>query len=157
MAWLEQKPSGRYDVAFRFGGLKFKKSLRTSDSEKARARLHRLEESISLVESGRLELPEDADVATFLLSDGRLNGKVGLRSNLRTYGQFKKAFLESIPAGSLEDSTLTGMRIHFKHLARVLGNTFVLPSLSLEDCHRALQNQPLMGASKPASEQGFIP
>ncbi len=24
-------------------------------------------------------------------------------------------------------------------------------------CHRALQNQPLMGASNPASENGFIP
>jgi len=34
-----------------------------------------VEESIRLVELGRLEIPPDADVASFLLSDGKLNGK----------------------------------------------------------------------------------
>ena len=58
-AWLEQKPNGRFHVAFRFAGQKLKKSLRTADSEAAHARLHRLEENIRLVESGRLAIPED--------------------------------------------------------------------------------------------------
>ena len=70
MAWLEQLSNGRYHVAFRYAGQKLKKSLHTTDSNDAKARLHRLEENIRLVESGRLALPEDADVATFLLLEG---------------------------------------------------------------------------------------
>lgn len=133
MAWLEQKPNGRFHVAFRLAGQRFKKSLRTADSQVAHARLHRLEENIGLVESGRLTLPEDANVAAFLLSDGQLNGNSRRPSDLRTLKQFSDAFLSSIPAGSLEDSTLTGMRIHLRHLGRILGARFSLPTLSLED------------------------
>lgn len=136
MAWLEQKPNGRFHVAFRFAGQKFKKSLRTSDSHAAQARLHRLEENISLVENGRLALPEGVDVAVFLLSDGRLNGTAFHKSSLRTLKQFREAFLNSIPAGSLEESTLTGMQIHLRHLSRILGVSFSLPTLSLEDLQR---------------------
>ena len=73
MAWLEQTSTGRYHVGFWYGGLKFKKALRTCDARAADARLHRVDENIRLLESGRLELPSDADVATFLLSDGKLN------------------------------------------------------------------------------------
>ncbi len=136
MAWLEQKPNGRFHIAFRFAGQKFKKSLRTADPHAAQARLHRLEENIGLVENGRLALPEDVDVAVFLLSDGRLNGIPSRKSSLRTLKQFSESFLNSIPVGSLEDSTLTGMRIHLRHLSRILGVSFSLPTLSLEDLQR---------------------
>lgn len=75
MAWLQEDPSGNYHVSFRFGGRKFKRSLRTSKAKEAQSRLERLEENIRLVEAGRIEFPSDADVPTFLLSDGKLNGK----------------------------------------------------------------------------------
>lgn len=63
MPWLECRPNGQYHVAFRFGGRKLKKSLRTNDARTAEARLHQLEENIRLFEKGRIELPDDADVA----------------------------------------------------------------------------------------------
>ena len=64
MAWLEQKSNGRFHIAFRFEGQKYKKSLRTSDANTAQARLHRLEENIALVESGRLKLPGNRNSKT---------------------------------------------------------------------------------------------
>jgi hypothetical protein len=76
MAWLEQHPiSGTYQLNFRLGGAKFKRSLKTSDEREAATRLARFEENIRLVEAGRLLLPEHGDPASFLLSDGKLNGK----------------------------------------------------------------------------------
>lgn len=84
MAWLEQKPSGNFLVAFRYGEQKFKKSLRTKSRKAAEGRLSRLEENISLVESGRLVIPDEADIASFLLSDGQVNGKPKRRSSIRT-------------------------------------------------------------------------
>ena len=115
MAWLELAPSGVYQIAFRYGGEKYKKSTRTRDVRTASARLHRVDENIRLVESGRLVIPERADLSTYLLSDGELNGKNSKRPKrqLRTLGQFCKAFLSAIPDRALEDSTLSGMKTKF--------------------------------------------
>ena len=82
MAWLQADPSGNYHVSFRFGGRKFKRSLRTKDGANAEGRRLRLEENIRLVESGRLAIPSEADVPTFLLSDGKLNSKVVIATPL---------------------------------------------------------------------------
>jgi hypothetical protein len=76
MAWLEQHPTaGTFQIVFRLDDTKFKRSLKTDDAREASARLARVEENIRLVDSGRLVLPEHSDPATFLLSDGKLNGK----------------------------------------------------------------------------------
>ena len=84
MAWLEQHPNaGTYQIVFRFGDLKFKRSRKTSDARDAAARVSRLEENIRLVESGRLELPANADPAAFLLSDGKLAGKPKVAERLQ--------------------------------------------------------------------------
>ena len=136
MPWLEYRPNGQYHVAFRFGGRKLKKSLRTNDVRTAEARLHQLEENIRLLEKGRIELPDDADVVEFLLSDGKLDGKRRANHNLRTLRQFAEAFMGSIPEGSLEVSTLKGMRIHLDHLYRGLGRSLLIPSLTLGDLQK---------------------
>ena len=98
MAWLEQAPSGIYHVAFRLGDEKFKKSTKSRNLKAAGARLHRVEENLRLVESGRLTIPERADPGTFLFSDGKLDGG-GQRKKkqLRALGQLCDAFKESIP------------------------------------------------------------
>ena len=75
MAWLELDRSGTYLIAFRFGGVRFKKSLGTRKKTEADSRLQRLEENLKLVDEGRLEVPDNGSVAAFLLSDGKLNAK----------------------------------------------------------------------------------
>jgi hypothetical protein len=73
MAWLEQDPtSGRFKICFRWGDRQFKKTVKTNDLQQGQAILLRAEENIGLIGRGRLPPPPDADIATFLLSDGRL-------------------------------------------------------------------------------------
>lgn len=84
MSWLEQDKSKNFHIRFRFGGTKFRRSLQTRSKSKAESRLHRLDENMRLVESGRLQIPSGSDVAAFLLSDGRLNGSI--RKELGTLG-----------------------------------------------------------------------
>ena len=75
MAWLEEHPtSGRFKICFRWGGRKLKKTVKTTSRKDAEALL-RLEENISLLERGRIELPPGADIGTFLLSDGKVAQK----------------------------------------------------------------------------------
>ena len=132
MAWLELEPSGVYHLAFRYDDQKYKKSLRTKNKNDADARLHRVEENIRLIESGRLTVPDDVDLCGFLLSDGQLNGKPKKQSPIRTLGQLCEAFLETVANGSLEENTLAGMRIHTRHLRRILGGSRLYRELTLE-------------------------
>ena len=83
MASIQQDPSGNYHVSFRFGGKRFKRSLKTKIHRKAEAAARHIEENIRLIEGGRMTLPEDADIATFLMSDGRLRKKVKTQESIR--------------------------------------------------------------------------
>ena len=138
MAWLEQTQSGVYHIAFRYGGQKFKKSLRTRDAQAANVRLHRVDENVLLVESGRLVVPEGADLGTFLLSDGKLNGAKSRpdKRRMRTLGDFCEAFLSAIPDGALENNTMSCMATHVRHFYRVFGKSFAMLEVELEDLQR---------------------
>ena len=76
MASLEQR-TDYFNVVFYFRGKKCTRSLRTKDKKEANTRRVRLEETIRLVESGRLVIPEEADAVTFLLSDGHIQQPAG--------------------------------------------------------------------------------
>ncbi len=132
-----------YHIGFRYGGLKFKKSLRTRDARTATARMHRVDENIRLVDSGRLAVPEEADLGAFLLSDGQLNGTklARIKRKIRTLRQFSDAFLATIPDGALEPNTIRGMQTHLKHLRRVFGASFALPDIDLEDLQRYVERR----------------
>ena len=132
MAWLQTDPSGNYHVSFRFGGRKFKRSLKTKSEHQANSRLHRLEENIRLVESGRLELPTEGDIPRFLLSDGKIAKKIKIKPTLVLTEAFDE-YLESIPDGSLEDNTIKMLKIHRRHLERLMGAKFKLESLKQTD------------------------
>ncbi len=69
MSFLEQRSSGQFHLAFRFGGQRFKKALKTTQEDVADAARVRLDENLRLVAAGRLVIPEGADIPTFLLPD----------------------------------------------------------------------------------------
>lgn len=133
MASLENR-TGYYNIIFYFGGQRFVRSLKTKDEEEAEARRKRLEENMRLVESGRIEIPDGADAATFLLSDGKLTSKPVAEPTLTLSHLFSQFF--ATLDGNLEDSTLYGMRLHCRHLERVLGARFPVQNLQRSDLQR---------------------
>ncbi len=88
-----------------------------------------------MLETGRLVLPTDADIGSFLLTDGNITKAEPTvnKRKLRRLGQLSEAFLAAIPKGALEVSTIKGMKAHLRHLKRVMGASFDLPTLQLED------------------------
>jgi hypothetical protein len=62
MSFLEQRPSGQYHLVFRFGGRRFKKALKTTQTDVADAARVRLDENLRLVAVGRLAIPDGADI-----------------------------------------------------------------------------------------------
>lgn len=120
MASLEQqKDGGNFRVIFWFGGHKFSRTLKTSHEQEANATALRIEENIRLVERGRLEIPPDADIASFLLSDGKI-GKKPVATKSMTLEGLITAYKDQLPQDSLESNTLGTMETHLKHIRRIM-------------------------------------
>jgi len=126
------KAANTFLVRFRFNGRSYKRSLRTGNNREARAVLGRIEETILLIERGRLEMPVNADPAAFILSDGKRIGERRSGGAL-SLKQLFEVYEAELPPGSKEESTLQGERIHFKTLLRHLRGSIVAQSLSAAD------------------------
>jgi len=131
MAWNELDASGYYFVCFRIGEKRFKRSLRTKSKKEADNLTARLEGNLLDVERGRLVIPDTSDPVTFLLSDGRVSVPISIAKQTTLKDLFDKYF-NAIPSGSLEHSTISGMKIHRKHLERHFRPSFHIKTLSLE-------------------------
>jgi len=77
-----------------------------------------------------LAVPDDIDVATFLLADGQAVARPTVPT-IRSLGQLLDAYVESVPAGSIEESSLRCIKVHVAHFKRVLGRNLPVPSLGL--------------------------
>ena len=145
MASLQIDPSGNYHVKFRFAGKQYRRSLHTKMRRTAEASACHIEENIRLVEGGRLELPEDADVPTFLLSDGKLLGKPLPTSGI-TVGTVFDKYQKSIPADAMEATSLKTARIHMRHFERLMGAKKPFRTITTADLQ--------MFVTKRSKEQG---
>lgn len=134
MASLEKR-NGRFRIVFCYGGKKLTHSLKTSNERTATLAVARLEDNLSRIELGYLPLPEGVDLATFLLSDGRLPQRPAVtyaeRAQSWTLGELLDKFLASFTAGALEPSTERCLRIHADHFKRILGKNRPLDSIDL--------------------------
>ena len=58
------------------------------------------------------------------------------KRRIRTLGEFCEGFLSSIPDDALEESTVSCMKTHVRHLYHVFGRSFLLLEIELEDLQR---------------------
>lgn len=130
MAWLEQhRTSGHYHLCFRFGGKKFRRTLDTDDAKSAAATRLRFEENLVLLERGRFELPPDADLITFLLSDGKLAAPPVVAAT-PLLGDVFDRYLATCGNGSMEPCSLEMLVLHLKQIRRKFGESFKLNQLT---------------------------
>jgi hypothetical protein len=85
----------------------------------AQSWLDRLEESLRFVDRGLLEVPVDADLGQFLVSGGKLNGKLSLTAPL-SLGELLKRYRAEHRDGVKESSTRSTESIHIAHLLRII-------------------------------------
>ena len=144
MAWLEQHPtSGRFKICFRWSGQQFKKTIKSTNRSDADAIMRRLEENIGLVERGRLALPDGADIAVFLLSDGKLinTPSSDLATRALTLGELRDQYVAAHSSGAMEDNSLATVRMHLKHVAKTLGVNFPMENLALEYLQKHIERR----------------
>jgi integrase len=128
MASLEKRGQ-RFRIAFRIGGRKHHISIKTTDPSEANSCLNRLAENLRLVERGRLNIPDGADVGLFLLSDGKLNRPVEVKKVV-SLGDMIGHYLVTFTTGAKESNTRKTEGIHFRHVKRVIGVTTPLSDVT---------------------------
>ena len=130
MAFLQfDEASGRYRIRFYYGGQEFKRSIKTKIQKVALGIQARVEETVRLLEQGRLEIPAGADPAAFILSDGKLTHKPVAQRVLTLadlFGEYEAKF----PAGCKEASTASTERIHRNHLLRLVGGKTAVQNMT---------------------------
>lgn len=139
MAWLDKRGQN-YRLVFQVGGQTFKRSLGTADRREADGLVALVERRIKMVQRGELTIPEDVDLATFLVSDGQAKKlpAVAVKS-VMTLAVAVEQYLASIPTGSLEENTLYTLRIHLRHLRRLFGDNFRVEKLGFHDLQRYVE------------------
>src|SRR6266704_3490088 len=136
MAFLQHdETSGRYRIRFYYGGQEFKRSIKTKDQKTALHSQARVEETIRLLEQGRMEVPPGADPAAFILSDGKKTGKTVCPKTL-TLANLLDLYERSLPAGTKERNTIATEKLHCKHMLRILGRGVAVQCLTTLDLQR---------------------
>ncbi|MDQ3330353.1 MAG: site-specific integrase, partial [Planctomycetota bacterium] len=125
----------RFLIRFRYAGVEYKRSLKTLDDREAETIRSRVEETIRLLERGRLELPANGDVAAFILSDGKRVVKPIAKRSL-SLGDLFRLYRETLPPGAKEATTIEGEDRHIGHLKRIIGSSRRIQSLTVADLQR---------------------
>lgn len=133
MASLHKDPkSPNYSVRFRFEGRNVNRSLGTPVKSVAVGMCSRIKETLYLLQTARIEVPPGVDPVTFILSDGKALKKTVTRKSIGLNDLYA-TYLEKLPEGSKEGSTLEGEGIHLNHLKRHLGPGRKVQSISKAD------------------------
>ena len=142
MASLQQEPTGVFHIVVRINGKRFKRSLATKSESQAILNRDEITEMIDLVKRGKVQVPDNVPIIDFVLSGGRLPAPKPIASkepkptatksesaSLSLTKAFDQ-FLDSIPSGNIEDDTIKMLKIHQRHLLRILKPSFDLTKLT---------------------------
>ena len=142
MASVSQDPvTNQFHIRFRFAGRAFKRSLKTANLREANAALARVEETLSLLTRGVLDLPTDADPATFLLSAGKTSHQPRRTEKVLTLGQLIEAYQKTLPAQAKEQSTLKTEATHIKRFKASLPVNKAVDALTTHDIQQFINSE----------------
>lgn len=131
MAWLEQdRPNGPYQLVFRYGDERLKRSTRTKDEQEAEEIVTRVDRKLRLIEQGDIEIPSDADVITFLMSDGKQTQAPESRNAAPTLHKLIQQYFHELPDGAMEENSVATLHTHTKHLLKHLGGSTRLKAIN---------------------------
>ena len=126
------KRYGTTNIRFRYGGRYYQRALKSTSRRHIQATIGRVEETISLLERGRIVMPSDVDPGDFILSDGQLQSPTAVKGQV-TLKQLFGIYLESLPPGAKEETTIIGEKLHHNHLLRHLGSRKLVRSITKAD------------------------
>ena len=135
MAALQNR-NGSYRVFFEYQRKQRVFTIgRVAEAEaKAKAKADQVDYLLMRLAQGLISLPPATDIVTFVKDDGTIPASpTSLPTpDAPTLASLRDRYLETHEA-SLEHHTLRGIKKHFRHLGRVIGEGFPIGKLSLAD------------------------
>ena len=137
MAALQER-NGSFRVQFNFRGKQFGFTIGKVSEAEAKFKATEIDYLLMRLKQGLIEIPPGADVVEFFRHNGapparsRDSGLPAYQKEF-TLGDLRDRYLETHGNGSLEIHTLKGIRRHFGHLCRALGDGFEIRGLKLAD------------------------
>jgi hypothetical protein len=120
VASIQQDPKSKtFRIRFRFGGRRYFRSLKTTEFKVAQSILGRVEETLRLIEQGRLEIPAKADPGKFILSDGKITSDRPRKLSI-SLKELLEVYQKRLPYGAKETSTVSMEKTHIKNFLRLL-------------------------------------
>lgn len=132
MASLELR-NQTYRVVFMHAGKKHGFSLDTGNRQTAEALRGGVEKTLMLMSQGALRLADGGDLIEFVKSGGRIHELPKPISEVVTFAKLRDRYIAAHSNGAMEDSSLTTIRIHLKHLGETFGEKFPVDRLSVNE------------------------
>lgn len=136
MAYLAQdRLTEKWYVRFRYGGIQYKRSCGTNRKAAAKHVRSTVEETIGLLRTGRIVMPDDIDPATWIMSGGKADAVKIKQSNAD--GRFRPVCEAYFKAQHQKaDSTLRAEALHIRRWRRFIGEQTLLRTVQLDDLQR---------------------
>jgi hypothetical protein len=133
MASIQKKGDSWY-CQFLYKGKRHTFTIGRVLEDEAEAKANQVDYLLMRLNQNFLQLPPEMDIVSFLLFDGKppVEKSEGDSITLKT---LKERYLNTHDS-SLEPSTLSGIKTHFKHLSKTLGERFPIQEISLADLQR---------------------
>lgn len=131
---LAEKHGDWYWIDFRYGGRRYRRTLKTQDPAIAENVVGGVKRTLMLLEQEALQIPEGADVPAFILSGGRAvrpTSKNGHGNGVVTLEELRDRYIETMSIGTVEENTLETLKMHLRHVLKTIGTQFPLQSLNL--------------------------
>lgn len=127
-----QKIGERYYCKFMYGGVRRTFTIGPVSGNEARQWQSRTDTLLMRIKQGLLKPPDDPNqIADFLLHDGKLHESTAPAKKHITLSQLREGYLAAVGNGVIEKNTLYTAKIHFDHLEKTYGGSFVLAGLTL--------------------------
>ncbi|MDR3620915.1 MAG: tyrosine-type recombinase/integrase [Paludisphaera borealis] len=135
MAALQNR-NGSYRVFFEYQRKQRVFTVGRVTEAEAKSKADQVDYLLMRLSQGLIELPTGVGIVEFVRQDGKViltkDGVVTPAAKL-TLGSLRDRYLETHGNGTLEERTLDGIRLHFKHLVAALGEAFPIGDLALSD------------------------
>ncbi len=135
MASLQER-NGVWNCIFRYQGKRHWYNIGEVEESEAQAVSARVDYLLLRLKQHLIELPAGCDIVTFIEYDGKPPSPEKLQQAQQqslTLVELRDRYFDVHGNGTLEENTVAGMRLHFKHWITTLGAGFLINSLTMAD------------------------
>ena len=141
-----RKKGETYYCTFRFQGRRYYFTVGNVTEAQALAKGTEVDETLGLLERGRLTLPEGVTLEDFVATGGKVP-TISARPETVTARQLFDRYLDTLSNGTIEESSLSTARTHLNQFAKTIGERFRMQGLTLLDLQGHLDRRRKKGVS----------